>query len=134
MPPAKREDWRTPASVFTPLNKEFRFTVDAAASPDNAMLPRYWTEEDDALTKDWTGERVWCNPPYGKFQHLFIRKAAKIEASLSVLLLPVRTDTRVWHECVFPHASDIRFLKGRVKFEGAKTGAPFPSAIVVYKK
>jgi phage N-6-adenine-methyltransferase len=49
---------------FAPLHKRFRFTIDAAASPTNAKLPRYWTRDDDALTQSWAGERVWCNPPY----------------------------------------------------------------------
>jgi hypothetical protein len=49
---------------FGLLHERFRFTVDAAAAPHNARLPRYWTREDSALEQDWRGERVWCNPPY----------------------------------------------------------------------
>lgn len=57
-------DRSTPASLFDPLHAEHRFTVDAAASPANAKLPRFWTLEDDALSRSWAGERVFCNPPY----------------------------------------------------------------------
>jgi hypothetical protein len=49
-----------------------------------------------------------------------------------VLLIPSRTDTVAWHEYVMK-ADDIRFIKGRLKFGGAKNGAPFPSAIVIFK-
>jgi len=47
-----------------------------------------------------------------------------------VCLVPARTDTRWWWEsCRF---GEIRFIKGRVRFEGEKSGAPFPSAVVVF--
>ena len=43
------------------------------------------------------------------------------------------TDTKWWHDYVM-RASEIRFLKGRLKFDGHKNSAPFPSVIVVFKK
>lgn len=49
-----------------------------------------------------------------------------------VCLLPLRTDTRWWHDCVMK-ASEIRFIRGRLHFDGHKNGAPFPSAIVVFR-
>ena len=129
---SKKTDWQTPRSIFVPLHDEFRFTVDAAASKQNAMLSKYWTEEDNALTKDWTEHNVWCNPPYGRASSSFIKKAAECEADVAVLLLPARTDTIAWHNYIFPRA-EIRFLKGRIKFEGADNSAPFPSAIVIFR-
>lgn len=36
--------WVTPHSFFGPLHAEFNLEIDAAASADNAMLPRYWDE------------------------------------------------------------------------------------------
>lgn len=47
--------------------------------------------------------------------------------------MPSRTDTRWWAESVLPFASEIRFVKGRLKFGGSSNGAPFPSAIVVFR-
>lgn len=61
-----REDWRTPPDLFAALHREFNFTVDAAATPANALLPRFFTRENDAFAQDWRGERVFCNPPYGR--------------------------------------------------------------------
>jgi hypothetical protein len=49
-----------------------------------------------------------------------------------VMLLPARTDTRWWHEWVMK--GEVRFIRGRLKFGGAKNSAPFPSVIVVFKK
>ena len=58
------DDRRTPLSFFAPLHAARGFTIDAAASAENALLPAYWTRETDALTQSWRGHRVWCNPPY----------------------------------------------------------------------
>ena len=127
-----RHDWQTPPSVFDPLHAEFRFTVDAAASHRNALLPHYWTEHDDALAQDWAGERVWCNPPYGRTQKLFIEKAARMEADVAVLLIPARPDTAAWHDWIFPLA-EVRFIRGRLYFSEAGR-APFPSAIAIWRK
>ena len=130
--PPERFDWQTPPEIFDPLHREFGFTIDAAATKENALLPRYWTKEDDALVQDWGGERVWCNPPYGKFQIPFIRKAAQRKAEIAVLLIPARTDTLIWHECIFGVA-EVRFIKGRIRFDG-KFRAPFPSALCIYQR
>lgn len=52
------------------------------------------------------------------------------------MLIPARTDTSYWHDYVM--RGDIRFLRGRIKFvqpDGTATHpAPFPSAIVIFKK
>ena len=129
---SNKDDWQTPWDFFERVNREFRLTVDAAADVDNAMLPLYWTKEDNALEQDWTGARVWCNPPYGAAQKAFIRKAAECRADVAVLLLPARPDTAVWHDFIFPKA-DVRFLRGRLRFVGGAHSAPFPSALVIYR-
>jgi DNA N-6-adenine-methyltransferase (Dam) len=49
-----------------------------------------------------------------------------------VCLLPARTDSAWWHECVLPHA-EIRYIRGRLKFNGSGNSAPFPSAIVIFR-
>jgi site-specific DNA-methyltransferase (adenine-specific) len=56
------------------------------------------------------------------------------EPELAVYLIPARTDTRWFHEICLPHAKEIRFLRGRLKFGDAKNCAPFPSMIVIFKK
>jgi phage N-6-adenine-methyltransferase len=58
------DDRRTPQNLFDELNNEFHFTVDVAASKDNAKLDRYYDLERSGLEVSWTGERVWCNPPF----------------------------------------------------------------------
>ena len=129
--------WETPQTFFDELNKEFNFTLDVASTDENAKTKNHFTIESDGLSNKWKGN-VFCNPPYGKEIGLWVKKA--YEESLTnngviVLLIPARTDTRYWHDYIFGKAKDIRFLRGRLKFElngEAKQSAPFPSAVIVY--
>lgn len=132
--------WETPKDFFNELNKEFNFDLDVASTHENAKTDRHFTEEDDGLNQDWIGN-VFCNPPYGREISAWVEKAYKESQKehnkVVVLLIPARTDTRYWHDYIFGKASDIRFLKGRLKFElngESKQSAPFPSAVIVYRK
>jgi len=134
---SKRDDWETPQALFDKLNAEFHFTLDAAASLHNAKCPAWYSEEHDALNRFWIDDAksVWLNPPYSRYlQDKFIRKAYEEskKGCTVVCLIPARTDKKVWHEVIFPHA-EIRFLPGRIKFVGAKHSAPFPSAIIIFR-
>lgn len=128
------DEWSTPPDFFARMNAEFGFTLDAAASRANHKCSRYFTAEDDALTQEWNGV-VWLNPPYSRgLQGRFLRKALESArgGATVVCLIPARTDTAVWHEIIFPYA-EIRFVRGRLRFEGATAGAPFPSAVVIFR-
>ena len=118
------------------LNAEFHFSLDAAASADNALCERYLTVDDDGAAQSWAGERVWCNPPYSRKggQARFLDRAAMREAEVAVLLIPARTDTVAWHDYVIPWASEVRFVRGRLRFQGASNSAPFPSAVAVFRR
>jgi len=131
---SERMDWPTPAEVFDPLHAEFGFTLDAAAAPHNCKVPLHFTADDDALAQDWGTHTVWLNPPYGRLIGLFIRKAwlASKYGATVVCLIPSRTDTDWWHRYIQPHA-EVRFIRGRIRFEGAPASAPFPSAVVVFR-
>ena len=132
---SERMDWETPNSLFNELNKEFGFTLDAASSDENAKVKKHYTERENGLIQNWGGETVWCNPPYGKELPKWIEKCAfegKKPNTTVVMLIPARTDTKAFHEYIY-RKSEVRFLRGRVKFVGAKNSAPFPSMIVVFK-
>lgn len=62
------DDRATTPEDFAPLHERFDFTIDVAASAANTKLPRFYTAEDDGLAQDWSGERVWCNPPYSSIE------------------------------------------------------------------
>lgn len=126
------DDWATPQDLFDKLDRTFKFTLDVCASEENHKCARYFTKEQDGLKQDWGGEIIWCNPPYGREIGKWVQKCAE-RVGISVMLLPARTDTKWWQEFIVnnPMAS-VKFVKGRLKFGGAKNPAPFPSAIVVF--
>ena len=132
---SNRMDWETPDDLFERVNKEFRFTLDAASSHENAKCAKHYTETENGLYQNWGGETVWVNPPYGKELPVWIEKCAhegRKPNTTVVMLIPARTDTKAFHEHIYGKA-EIRFIRGRLKFKGAKANAPFPSMIVVFR-
>ena len=131
---SKKSDWETPWDLFNALNEEFHFTVDVCAEEHNTKLKYYFSPEDDGLSVDWGNHICWMNPPYGREITKWVKKAweESQKGATVVCLLPARTDTRWFHSYVLGKA-EIRFIKGRLKFEGAKNSAPFPSMIVIYR-
>jgi site-specific DNA-methyltransferase (adenine-specific) len=124
-------EWATDDAFFNQVDREFHFTVDVAAAPENAKCARFYTIEDDGLMQDWDGEIVWCNPPYGERIKDWMYKAATSNAT-TVLLVPARTDVRWFHDIVLPRA-EVRFIKGRLRFGGSKDPAPFPTMLVIFR-
>ena len=125
--------WATPQDFFDELNEEFEFTLDPCATPDNTKCAKFFTKEQDGLKQDWTGERVFCNPPYGRAIGAWVKKChdEAQKGTLVVMLIPARTDTSYFHDYIY-HKAEIRFIRGRLKFGGASQGAPFPSMVVIY--
>ena len=128
-----KEDWATPQWLFDACDRVFKFTLDAAASRENALCTEYFTKDDNSLLQEWH-ESTWLNPPYGRgitgeFVAVAFRQAFYGDKT-SVLLLPARTDVRWFHEFIYemPRVSH-RFIRGRLKFRGAENGAPFPSTL-----
>lgn len=129
-------EWATPQALYDALNREFQFTLDPCSTHDNHKCETYYTIEDNGLAKDWAGQSVFMNPPYGREQPAWIRKAYmegwKPNTTV-VCLIPARTDTKVWHDYVM-FATEVRFIRGRVKFGDGANSAPFPFAIVVFSQ
>lgn len=81
------------------------------------------------------GYRVFCNPPYGRAITDWVEKAYREgtkDNTIVVMLIPARTDTRYFHDFI-QHRSEIRFVKGRLKFGNSKQAAPFPSMVVIFR-
>lgn len=117
--------WATPSAVYDALDAEFHFDFDPCPldGKGDGLSP---------LFCEWRGKRVFCNPPYGAGLGEWLKRG--LEADLAVFLIPARTDTKWFHEIALPRAREIRFLKGRLKFGGAKNSAPFPSMLVIFQK
>lgn len=130
-PGIEKDERGTPLDLFERLDALYHFTIDVAASPQNRLLPRYYTKEQDGLKHSWQGEVVWCNPPYSDIE-TWLRKALS-EYATTVFLLPASTDVGWFHDLVVPFTK-YEFLRGRLKFQNAGGGnAPFGSMIVVVR-
>lgn len=125
-------EWETPQEFFDKLNAEYHFTLDVCATPDNAKCEQYFTKEQNGLSKDWTGV-CWMNPPYGREIGQWMKKAYESaqNGATVVCLVPARVDTAWRHD--YAMHGDVTFVRGRLKFGGAKHSAPFPSAVVVFR-
>ena len=69
---SKKETWETPQSFFDKQNDIHGFTLDVCAQDESAKCQNYYTVDDDAFTKPWTGV-IWMNPPYGRGKNGIIR-------------------------------------------------------------
>ncbi len=118
-----RLDWRTPKAVYQVLDAEFRFDFD----------PCPYRPTFDGLKVEW-GQVSFVNPPYGRELPKWLKKGWEEwqKGKTVVFLIPSRTDTTWWHEYVMK-ATEIRYIKGRLKFDDQPNPAPFPSAIVIFK-
>ncbi len=127
--------WITPKYILDALGAPEAFDTDPCAA-----VKQPWptakagiTEETDGLTSSWYGN-VWLNPPY-KGAEAWLRRMSLTKNG--IVLIFARTDTKAWHDYIFPHATSILFLKGRVKFhresgELGKTGSGSPSVLIAY--
>ena len=109
-------NWRTPPEIYDPLNDEFHFDLDAAADATNTKCQSFLT---DALSSgDWPGDRVWCNPPYGRMLDPFVRRccAESRKGKLVVALIPMRVRAAWWHESVIGKAREVRCIRKRPRF------------------
>jgi site-specific DNA-methyltransferase (adenine-specific) len=115
--------YSTPIEIYNALNKEFNFNDDPCPLSDNSI---------EGLLKNW-GTSTFCNPPYGHNIDKWLSKGY-LEAQQGktvVFLIPSWTDTKWWHNYVMK-ATEIRFIKGRLKFGNSKNSAPFPSCIAIF--
>lgn len=121
------DEWLTPPEILATLGS---FDLDPC-SPINrpwATAGMHFTIEDDGLSKEWCG-RVWCNPPFGREAVKWLRKMAS--HGNGIALIPARTETAMFYECVWGAANAVLFIKGRPHFhyvDGRKasfnSGAP----------
>lgn len=116
----KSDHWSTPQEFKESLGK-----IDLDPCPLRSSR--------NGLRMNWYG-RVFVNPPYSAIREWLFAGIVRLDTTKEIIyLLPARTDTKWFHEIVLPMAKEIRFLKGRLRFGGAKNSAPFPSMVVVFK-
>ena len=112
------DNWATPTELYNILDNEFHFDFDPCPLMVGEIDP-----SKDGLSIDW-GNSNFVNPPYSrKLKEAFVKRAVEMQAigKTSVLLIPVSTSTALFHDIILPNATDVRFLRGRVKFIGVNT-------------
>lgn len=140
---SSNKEWETPESLFQPLRKEFDIRLDVCASETNTKCKAYIDRKMNAFNCNWhimldtiSNDNIaaWMNPPYGRGIDKWVKKAHEesVKGATIVALLPARTDTSWFHNYIH-NKHEVRFLRGRVKFVDAKSSAPFPSMIVIFK-
>lgn len=107
----RKQDRRTPRDFFLMLHEEYDFTLDGAATAENALLLKFSTETNPL---SWRGERVFCNPPWGNIPP-FIDLASK--ADFACLLVPARVNAKWFHRALLYRAK-VRYFQGKLKFDG----------------
>lgn len=141
------DSWQTPETLFAKLDNEFHFDLDPCTTEDNPLgTPLFFTKEDNGLYQSWKGN-VFVNPPYNKEISRWLQKALyelknNKEVDTIVFLIPVRTDTRWFHNYIYDeslyiwreYVAKVRFIRRRLRFRNAKNTAPFPSMIVIFRR
>lgn len=121
------DNWATPQGLYDALDREFNFNDDPCPMlHDNSELFL------GGLAREW-GSSTFINPPYSKPEP-FCRKAYE-ESQIGktvVALLRGDTSTKWFHRWVLNKAKEIRFIEGRLSFNGKP--APFASIVVVWGK
>ncbi len=130
------QNWRTPPELFAWADRQFNFTLDAAAAADNALCKKFYTEFDNGLMQSWAGEVVWVNPPFKQIKIWLAKAVYEVECNKAtvVMLLPAATETRWFRQYVT--RGEIAFLTPRVKYvhpDGmTRNGPPIGSMLVAF--
>lgn len=107
------DTWLSPRDFYQELDKRFTFDSFDPCPPNNDIT------KFDGLSASWAN-RTFVNPPYSRvLKEKFIYKAysESLLGKLVVMLLPVSTSTKIFHELILPHAR-IEYIRGRLPFEG----------------
>jgi len=120
------DNYATPKKFYEKLHREFAFDLD----------PCPLRSEVDGLLIDWNGN-VYVNPPYSNIEPFIekgVQEIRKGNATKIVYLIPMRSDTKYWHNLIMKYGSELRFVKGRLNFNESKSPAPFPVVLAIFDK
>lgn len=114
--------WATPKPVFNFMDKRYNFDFDIAASPNNAKVDRFFTEEDNSLGFVWAKKLpecnwLWCNPPYDQPYPWVWRAIESQHLGLGTVSLVKCDQSTQWFELAYKHCSKIIYVYGgRIRF------------------
>jgi len=135
-----RQEHLTPPEIIRSLG-EFDLDPCAPIIRPWDMAKKHLTIIDNGLIQPWHG-RVWMNPPYDRYMiGEWMKKMA--EWGNGIALTFARTETEFMQNYVFPTASSILFIKGRLTFydiygnkvttkDGKPANGGAPSVLIAY--
>jgi len=130
---AKTDDWLTPPEILNALGP---FDLDPCASRNQPWRTAtvQFTEDDNGLLQAWKG-RVWLNPPYGKEAAEWLERMALHGNGIALVF--ARTETKMFFTSVWPKASALLFLRGRLNFhrpggDRSTKNAGGPTVLIAY--
>lgn len=130
--PNTTDEWYTPKTIIDALG---HFDLDPCA-PCNRLwdtATRHITPTEDGLKADWGGKRVWLNPPYSRpLVERFIKKM--VNNNNGIALLFSRCDSKMFQDLIFPNATALLFIRGRIKFyrpDGTQGGSSGCGSVLV---
>jgi len=119
------DEWQTPYLLYDAIDKVCNFDLDVCASDTYHTCSKYYTKEQDGLTKEWSGS-CWLNQSTSLER--WVRKAYESKTNV-VCLVPARTDTKWWQR--YAAKATVIFIEGRLRlYNNARLA--FPSAILVF--
>lgn len=127
------DEWLTPPEILRKLGP---FDLDPCSPITRPWrtADRHYSRLDDGLAQPWTG-RVWLNPPFGREAVKWLRRL--VEHGNGIALIPARTETAMYYECVWDVADAVLFMRGRPHFHyvdgrRAKANSGAPICLVAY--
>lgn len=133
-------DWYTPAHIIERARAVLgTIDLDPASSElanKTVKAKKYYTKDDDGLTKKWSGN-VWLNPPYSQpeisnFSKAVVEKRGEYNQILIIVNNATETD---WVQDMIKISDGVCFIKRRVKFidkNGNPAGSPLQGQVVIY--
>ena len=127
----KNDEWLTPPEILSALGF---FELDPCAPRHRPWETAGTHLFEGGLELPWHG-RVWLNPPFGLEAIKWLRRL--VQHGDGIALIPARTETRMFYECVWNVADEVCFIKGRPHFHyvdgtRAKANSGAPICLVAY--
>ena len=120
------DNWSTPKEIYDKYVNELNYYDPCELYKNDTILKDNLFKNKCKINKN-----MFINPPYSNIDEWVewaLYNYDKYKKHI-ILLIPSRTDTIYFHKLLQSNC-DLEFIKGRLKFGGLKTAAPFPSVLV----
>lgn len=123
----RNDDIETPEWLYKVLDEKYHFDFDPCPINYNP------NQDQSGLKSEW-GQRNFINPPFSQIKDWLVKGVEEAgKGKLCVFLITLRGNTNYWFDWVWPLASEIQFIQGKITFKGYDKPCPIPMVIVVYE-